>query len=129
MDSMRWFQLIPFLVVLCFDFVTLDAPLFQPAPRAVEMDDEEEGAPQRPVRLRRRPSTLTAALPAHRYVLVSRVRRPEHVARTARSVTGRRGSSRSPRLDPRPSALSPHPKPTSPPRRPIARLSPPSAVT
>jgi hypothetical protein len=85
MGPMRWFQLIPFLVVLCFDFVTLDAPLFQPGPRAVEMDDEEECAPQRPVRLRRRPSTLTAALPAHRYVLIPRVRRPEHVARTARS--------------------------------------------
>src|SRR5215813_2800300 len=44
-------------------------------------------------------------------------------------MTGRRGSPRSPRLDPRPSALSLHPKPTSPPRRPIARLSPPPAVT
>ncbi len=82
---MRWLRLLPLLLVLSLDFVTLDAPLFQTGPRAVEADDEEESAPSRPLRLRRPASSLTAALPAHRYVVPPRVRRlPQHTARTVR---------------------------------------------
>jgi hypothetical protein len=82
---MRWFRFLPLLVVLLFDFVTLDAPLFQPGPRTVQVDDEEESAPRRPIRLRRTVSSLTAALPAHRYVVPPPVRRlSDPTARTAR---------------------------------------------
>jgi len=85
MPQMRWLRLLPFLLVLSFDFVTLDAPLFPTGPRAVEADDEEESAPSRPLRLRRPVSSLTAALPAHRYVAPPRGRRlPQDTARTAR---------------------------------------------
>ena len=82
---MRWLRLLPLLLVLAFDFVTLDAPLFQPGPRTAQVDDEEESAPGRPVQLRRMVSILTAALPAHRYVVPAPRRRlSEHTARTAR---------------------------------------------
>jgi hypothetical protein len=81
---MRWFRLLPLLLALSFDFVTLDTPLFQPGPRAVQVDDEEESTPRRPVRLRPPPSSVTAVLPAHRYVVAPRVRPPEHVSRTIR---------------------------------------------
>ena len=82
---MRWFLLLPLLLVLSLDFATLDAPLIPGGPRSVEADDEEESVPSRSLRVRRTVPSVTAALPAHRYVAPSQARRlPEDIARTAR---------------------------------------------
>jgi hypothetical protein len=81
---MRRFLLVPFLMMLALDFVTLEAPLVPSGSRQVEADDEEESVPSRTTRVRRA-APATAALPGHGSVVPPQVRRlPEHVARTAR---------------------------------------------
>ena len=76
--------LLPFLLVLSLDFVTLEAPLVPVGSRHVEADDEEESVPNRPTRVRRA-APAPAALPGHGSVVPSQVRRlPEHIARAAR---------------------------------------------
>jgi hypothetical protein len=81
---MRKLLLLPFLLVLALDFVTLEAPLAPVGSRHVEADDEEESVPSRTTRVRRA-APATAPLPGHGSVVPPQVRRPpEHVARTAR---------------------------------------------
>ena len=81
---MRKLLLLPFLLVVALDFVTLEAPLVPVGSRHVEADDEEESVPSRTTRVRRA-APATAALPGHGSVVPPQVRRlPEHVARTAR---------------------------------------------
>jgi hypothetical protein len=81
---MRKLLLLPFLLVLALDFVTLEAPLVPVGSRHVEADDEEESVPSRTTRVRRA-TPATAALPGHGSVVPPQVRRlPEHVARSAR---------------------------------------------
>jgi len=73
---MRWFLLLPMLLILSLDFVTLDAPLVPQGSRQVEADDEEESVPSRTLRVRREKPPATATLPAHRYVAPPQARRP-----------------------------------------------------
>ena len=73
---MRWFLLLPMLLILSLDFATLDAPLVPQGSRQVEVDDEEESVPSRTLRVRRDKPSKTATLPAHRYVAPPQVRRP-----------------------------------------------------
>ena len=72
---MRWFLLLPMLLILSVDFVTLDAPLVPQGSRQVEVDDEEESVPSRTLRVRREKPSKTATLPAHRYVAPPQARR------------------------------------------------------
>ena len=81
---MRTLLLLPFLLVLALDFVTLEAPLAPAGSRHAEADDEEESVPSRTTRVRRA-APATAPLPGHGSVVPPQVRRlPEQVTRTAR---------------------------------------------
>jgi hypothetical protein len=82
---MRRLLLLPFLLVLALDFVTLEAPLVPVGSRHVEADDEEESVPSRPTRVRREARLVTPALPGQGSVVPPQAPRlPEHIARTAR---------------------------------------------
>src|SRR6202008_4810873 len=75
MKPMRWFLLLPVLLVLSLDFATLDAPLAPLGSRHAQADDEEESVPSRTLRVRRVEPSAAATLPAHRRVAPSQVRR------------------------------------------------------
>jgi len=82
---MRWLLLLPFLLILSLDFVTLEAPLVPVGSRHVEADDEEESVPSRTMRVRRETRLVTPVPPGHGSVVPPQVRRlPEHIAGTAR---------------------------------------------